>query len=629
MPMPAARQVWRPSLTWLAMASVLSLMALSGLPGQDRLSSQADKEAAEGRSFAEAHKDLLAPDRSNDAGSLTEDLIGSRLPKEGSDSAPVPWRNFIDEFIFGKMERDNIPHAPLASDREFLRRVTLDLTGRIPSPEELRGFVADSDPQKRDCLVDRLLESEAYVDKWAYFFMDLFRANGKMGRGRSLFHYWMKENLRSDRPYDEVARAMISASTKSNHNVAAANVIAREHVQGQDQPRNPDDLGMVQQLDTHDEISILYSRVFLGLNLSCISCHDGGGHLEKVNVWLAGKTREEFFQQTAFLGRTRYVMYWEKANAMSGEFFIDDQAPGYDTRGKSMIRVPRRGGSAEPAFILTGKRLEPGEEPREGLGRQLTSHPQFARASANLFWSRLMGVGIVAPHDEFDLSRQDPQRLPEGWDLQPTHPRLLDALTSDFRRGNHSLKRLLGTICRSSAYQLSSRFYGEWKESYTPYFARKFARMLTVEELHDSIVLATERPGEFKFGDRTVGLAMKLGEPGGGEDVKRLMRTFGQSNRNNPPLPLVGSVLQPLVLMQSPVVNDRILAKDGSRVERVLKRYQEDEKVVNELFLATLSRPPSEAEKEVATASLSRDRTAAAQNLQWALINSVEFFYNY
>ena len=153
--------------------------------------------------------------------------------------------------------------------------------------------------------------------------------------------------------------------------------------------------------------------------------------------------------------------------------------------------------------------------------------------------------------------------------------------------------------------------------------------MLSSEELHDSIVLATERPGEFKFGDRTVGLAMKLGEPGGGDDVKHLMRTFGQSNRNNPALPLTGSVLQPLVLMQSPVLNDRILAKDGSRVERVLKRYQEDEKVVDELFLATLSRSPSEAEKEVATTALSRDRTAGAQNLQWALINSVEFLYNY
>ena len=369
MPMPAVHQVWRPSLMWLAMASLLTLMTLSAVPGQDRSSSQADEEAAAGRSFAEAHKDLLAPERANDAGSLTEDLIGSRLTPEGSDRTPVPRRNFIDEFIFGKMERDNIPHAPLASDREFLRRVTLDLTGRIPSPEQLRGFVGDPDPQKRDRLVDRLLDSEAYVDKWAYFFMDLFRANGKMGQGRSLFHYWMKENLRSDRPYDEVARAMISASAKSNHNVAAANVIAREHVQGQDQPRSPDDVGMVQQLDTHDELSILYSRVFLGLNLSCISCHDGRGHLEKVNVWLTGKTREEFFQQTAFLGRTRYVMYWEKANANSGEFFIDDQAPGYDTRGESMIRVPRRGGSAEPAFILTGKRLEPGEEPREGLAR--------------------------------------------------------------------------------------------------------------------------------------------------------------------------------------------------------------------------------------------------------------------
>jgi hypothetical protein len=169
------------------------------------------------------------------------------------------------------MERDGIPHSPMAGDAEFLRRVKLDLTGRIPSAEEVQAFVSSTDPAKRDRLIDQLLESEAYVEKWAYFFMDVFRANGKMGRGQNLFHYWMKENLRVDRPYDEVARSIISASAKSNHVVAAANVIAREHVQGKPQPDDGDDLGMVQQLDTHDELATLRQNV-LGVNLSCVSC---------------------------------------------------------------------------------------------------------------------------------------------------------------------------------------------------------------------------------------------------------------------------------------------------------------------------------------------------------------------
>jgi hypothetical protein len=248
-------------------------------------------------------------------------------------SEPVARRNFIDEQIFGKIERDGVPHAPLATDREFLRRVSLDLIGRIPTPEEIRAFESDANADKRAAKIDELLSREAFAEKWAYAYMDLFRANGKMGRGRELFHYWLKENLRSDRPYDEWVRAIITASAKSNHVVAASNVIAREHVQGKAQPDDGVDMGMVQQLDTDDELAILYGKAFLGVNLSCISCHDGAHHLEKVNAYLAGKTRNEFHRTAAFLGRSRYLMYWEHGKPQSGEFLIDDLAPGYDTEG--------------------------------------------------------------------------------------------------------------------------------------------------------------------------------------------------------------------------------------------------------------------------------------------------------
>jgi hypothetical protein len=131
------------------------------------------------------------------------------------------------------MQRDGVPHAGRTSDAEF------------PAPHHARShrphsrvqpdtdFEADASPDKRDKVIDRLLDSEEFVDKWAYFFMDLFRANGKMGRGQNLFHYWMKENLRVDRPYSEVAQDIIASAAKSNHVVAASSIIAREHVQGQ------------------------------------------------------------------------------------------------------------------------------------------------------------------------------------------------------------------------------------------------------------------------------------------------------------------------------------------------------------------------------------------------------------
>lgn len=580
--------------------------------------------------FAEAHSSMFQPPNSKDAGSLTERVASSLPANAGQASlARTPRRNFIDEYIFGKMERDGVPHAALSSDYEFLRRVSLDLTGRIPTPEETRAFVADADPAKRDKLIDQLLSSDAFVDKWAYFFMDLFRANGKMGRGQGLFHYWMKENLRVDRPYDDVARSIIAAAAKSNHVVAASNVIAREHVQGKPQPDDGNDMGMVQQLDTDDELNILYAKTFLGVNISCISCHDGKGHLEKVNVWLSKRTRAEFFKNASFLGHSRYLMYWEDGKPQSGEFLIDDLNPGYDTKGVSMIRTPRWGGPNSPAFILTGEQPRAGAEPREELGRMLTANPQFARASVNLFWAKLMGFGIVEPFDEFDLARQDPKSVPAGWQLQPSHPELLDALAKDFRTNSYSLRRLLGTICRSNAYQLSARFEGEWKDGYTKYYARKFVRMLTAEELHDSIAMATSRPGNFKMGEEKTSWAMQLSGPAGGGDVKYFMQTFGQSNRNNPPRPLQGSPLQPLLLMQSPVVTDRVMAAKDSRVQRLLDTYKEDDKVVDEMFLATLSRPPSDSEKQVAVAALQKDRKQGAQNLQWALINQVEFFFNY
>ncbi|HUQ95854.1 MAG TPA: DUF1549 domain-containing protein [Bryobacteraceae bacterium] len=611
----------------LSAAFAATLFAADSNSGSGK-PSQAKPEALPPERFSEIHAPLLQPAKPNEAGTLTEKVAPS-LPAGNRALGRMTRRNYIDEHLFGKIEKDRIPHAPLANDYEFIRRVSLDLTGRIPTSAEVRDFVAASDPAKRDKLVDRLIASEAFVDKWAYFFMDMFRANGKMGRGQNLFHYWMKENLRVDRPYDDVARDIIAASAKSNHVVAASNVIAREHVQGKPQPDDGKDFGMVQQLDTHDELAIIYGKAFLGINFSCVSCHDGRGHLEKVNVWLTERKRREFFQFASFLGNTRYLMYWEDGKPQSGEFMIDDANPGYDTKGKSMIRVPRFGGPNAPAFIMTGEQPRKDEEPRVALGRMLTAHPQFARATANLFWAKLMGFGLVEPYDEFDLARLDAKNLPKGWEAQTFHPQLLEALANDFRKG-HSVKRLFATICKSNAYQLSARFEGEWNDAYTKYYARKFVRQLNAEEVHDSIVSATGRPGNFTYGGEKVGWAMQMSGPAGGGDLKNFMQTFGQSNRSNPPKPPTGSPLQAMVLMQSSVVTERVLAKNDSKVQQLLDTYKEDSgRIVEELFLGTLARPATRDEAKVGLEALSKDRQQGAQNLQWALVNHVEFLFNH
>jgi hypothetical protein len=615
----------RSSLFVLALAGGALLAAESGSGSKPR---QAKPEAMSQERFSEIHAPILQPEKPVDAGLVTEKVAGST--HTGRTPVRMARRGFIDQHLFARMEKDGVVPAPLATDYEFVRRVYLDLTGRIPSSQQVRDFVASADPAKRDKLVDDLLASEAFVEKWAYFFMDLFRANGKMGRGQNLFHYWMKENLRVDRPYDDIVRDIIAASAKSNHVVAASNLIAREHVQGKAQPDDGKDFGMVQQLDTHDELAVLYGKTFLGINFSCISCHDGRGHLEKVNVWLSERKRHEFYQMASFLGNSRYLMYWEDGKPQSGEFMIDDANPGYDTKGKSMIRVPRFGGPNQPAFILTGEKPREGEEPRVALGRMLTAHPQFARATVNLFWARLMGVGLVEPYDEFDLARMNPKQLPKGWEAQVFHPELLEALAADFRKNNFSLKRLFATIVKSNAYQLSARYDGEWKDAYTKYHARKFVRQLAAEEVHDAIAMATARPGSFSYGGQKMGWAMQPSGPSASGDVKYFMQTFGQSNRSNPPKNPVGSPLQAMLMMQSSVVVDRVLAKNDSRVQQLLDTYKDDNgRVVDELFLGALARPATPEERQIALDTMQRNRTEGAQNLQWALLNHVEFFFNH
>jgi uncharacterized protein DUF1553/uncharacterized protein DUF1549 len=590
---------------------------------------------------SDVHAPLFREPKVLDQGSETERLA-SGLPKPGMSGRRVPRRNFIDEHIFGKMERDGIPNAPQASDQEFFRRVTLDLTGRIPSSPDVLDFLGDTSSDKRARLIDRLIGSPAFVDKWSYFYMDLLRANGKMGRGVQLFHYMLKESLASDRPYDDFVRSLISGSAKSNLVVASVNPIVREHVEGKPgQVEHGDDLRKVHQFDTHDELTILYGKIFLGVNLSCISCHDGAHHLEKVNVYLSQKKRSDFFQQAAFLGHTRYIPHVERSEALMGHFVVDDLAVGYDTKSQSMLRIDRSGGPSDPKFILTDESPRRGAEPREELAHMLTSHPQFARATVNLYWSKLMGFGIVEPADEFDLARQDPKHIPAGWDAQPSNPELLDALAGHFRKSGYSLHSLFRVICNSSAYQLSARFPGEWSERYTRYYARKYARMLTAEELHDSIALATDRPGSFGGGRKKpllndeeptgppASMAMQLATPRASGELKSFMQAFGQSNRGAPARPPQASPLQPIMLMRSSVVNDRVLAAKGSRVQRLVESTQSNSKVVDELFLATLSRQPTAEERAVAVSFLDKNRVEGAQNVQWALLNLVEFLYNF
>lgn len=588
--------------------------------------------AAPRRFPAEHTPEKLRPTRPDKRISDLTRSVAPGIPGTGVPGAKVPLRGLIDQHLFGAMAKARVPYAPLANDYEFCRRVHLDLTGRIPTPERLQAFIRDTRPDKRDRLIDELLDSPAWVDHWAYWYGDQVRncANRIGNPTTKHFDAWIRESLRADKPYNRMVTEMLTASAPDSvwmPEAAPAGYLARWHVAG-------DTMYSDRYEDTADEIIVQSARLFLGVNLQCISCHGGKGFLEKVNLGLVPKQRSDFWAMAAFFGRARVriVPYQDR-------FTITEDGAGYDTRSASSVRLARQGEPVRPTFLLTGQKADPARPLRPQFARMLTSHPQFARATVNLVWKELFGLGIVDPVDSFDLARQNPKAPPPApWGVQPTNPALLQALGTEFARDGFSLKRLMRRMARSSAYQLSSRFDGEWKDRYTPYFARHYVRRLTAEQAHDAICQATGVFGNYKQRDMVYGTELPplkfwteapTPEEVNDGEAKAFTRTFGQSNREQADRQPGGSILQAMALMNSPFVNRRVKAEGGSRVAQLVQSNLPNTEVVEALYLATLSRPPTPEERKVAISWLDTDRKQGAEDLQWSLLNKLDFVFNY
>lgn len=615
-------------------------------PKKDPKAQTTDPEMVE-----RAHEDLFNPKpKDSDAAAALTAEVAPHLPAGAKVSFdPVPRGNFIDEHVFGRIEAEKIPHAPLAADEEFLRRVYVDVAGVIPTADEARAFLDDKDPDKRDRLVDRLVMTDDYLHHWTYFFNDIFRVNVKMGRGKTLWHYWWRENLRANRSYAEMVREILTASGKTNHTVQGIALLSRENVLWKFIPDHPDDYWLLSRLDAFDEYSVLLYRAFLGINTSCISCHDGAGHLDGINVYLTGKTRKDFLAQSAFMGNTRMVMSYSFSSGlpMCTNYLVMDNTPnGYNTEDDSpwytpsVTRIPRNGyGVVEPKFLLTDEVPRAGENKRDELARLITNHRQFARATVNRLWGAMMTFGIVEPIDEFDLGRLDPKSPPpKPWEIQPSNPALLEALTDEFIKSNYSLRHIIRTIAKSNAYQLSATWDAEWKDQYTRYHARRFVRQMTAYELIDSIHVATGVEGEYTVGSNgKVSRITQIASPeelrGRAAPALELARAFFLSNRDNPARPRIdGSARQALLLMNSPVVTSRVQNRGETRVAALLRQYKpktEDDRLIRDLYLWSLSRFPSDQEMGVARTAVEKDRVKGVENLAWALLNNPEFLFNH
>lgn len=532
--------------------------------------------------------------------------------------------NFVDTEIFGKMKKDGIAAAPLASDEEFLRRVTLDLTGQIPDSATTLAFLGDTAADKRTKKIDQLLASDAFVDRWTMWLGDLvqnvqFAANSReYYQGRNAYYTYLRESLRTGKAYDQIVRELI-AGTGDNFMSGTSNYWVRQ-IQAN---------GPVQ--DTYDNLAAHSGEKFLGMPMLCLSCHSGLGHLEQVNTYLKSKTRGDFWGMAAFFAKTRAQ---RSADVTPNTFKYDVQDNNlngaYQLNTVSGNKTPRQpvnnSSTYPPAFVLTGETPRTGENLRSAYGRMITGHVQFSRATVNYLWREMFGMAIVEPPDNMDLSKLG---------TQATHPNLLELLTNEFIADKYDLRAILRTMAVSNAYQLSTQYTAAtWSESNTTYFARHLAHRLPAEQLLDAIVRATNVPVSFQVnGLGTVTSAMKLPDPLEGlRNVNgRFLDEFGRGDRDDNPRSNDTSISQSLALMNDfTVVLTRIRRSTAnSTVAKVLASTTDPASIVDQLYVATLSRHPTTAERTQAVSFLGAGTLSQrTEDLQWALLNSLEFIFD-
>lgn len=599
----------------------------------------------------------------------------------------------IDDCIQRTAEAAGVPLTYLTTDAEFLRRVTLDLTGRIPTKDQVLEFLADSSENKREKVVSQLLVSTAWADRWAMFFGDLFQntqVTAQVNRyqwGRDSFHLYLRDSMRLNKPYDQMAREMLAAEGVSDgrsyperytsyadyedtylnfaSNPVRASPVA--YVVGGRTTGGP-----IQ--DTYDTLAFQAAKHFLGISLmDCVLCHDGEGHLDSLSAWGSAAKRAEGWGMAAFFSDIPRFQAWRVPGrdrpmdpkrpgrrVNTNYYFIHDLPIGREARANNgdtagVYLGQTRGGNrpdrlhslriVEPSYPFEGA---PAAAPaaasagrlRASLGEHLTADPQFARAAVNYIWREFFSRGIVEPPDQFDLFRLDPGAPPaEGWDIQPSHPHLLNWLADEFRNNDFNLKWLMKEIVNSQAYQLSSRYEGVYNPLYERYFVRHQAKRLTAEQVHDAILVASGRPATYNAGRTMRGLSyamqfpdvrnMPPGNGSAGRYARSLLQAFTPGDREQTLRSREGSPLQALNLMNNPFVLNRVSTRlDYGTLSESLD--MPDESLVANLYLSVLSRHPTEEEAARALRYIQEgDRAKRASNLMWSFFNKTDFYFNY
>ncbi len=501
--------------------------------------------------------------------------------KSETNYEALPKRNFIDGYVWAKLKQLRITPSEPAADSTFHRRAFLGIIGRLPTPEETRAYLADTEPGKKDKLIDRLLARPEYGDFWANKWADLLRPNPYHVGIKATFNYdaWIREQFRTNRPYDQFVRELLTAQGSTFENGAA--VFYRNR-------REPEEIGPQ------------VSQLFLGMRLECAKCHQ-----HPSEKW----SQRDFYSFAAFFGRIGRKGTGISAPISGSEevFFVKDSGE---------VKHPLTGDVLPPTPLM-GKPADvpAGDDPRKVLVDWMTGpdNPFFARVMVNRVWADLMGRGLVEPVD--DIRDTNP----------PTNGPLLTALATDFRDGGYDVKKLIRRIATSYAFGLSSlptdRNVGDTRNH-----SRHYRQRLRAEVLLDAISDVTGVPEKFD--------AMPVGsramEAWTVRFDSKFLDSFGRPDPNqDPPCERTTdtTVVQALHLQNAPGLQRKITSDDG-RAAKLAASKKTAADIVEELYLLTYCRFPTAEEKAACFARFEKagvKRRTATEDLMWALLNTAEF----
>lgn len=487
----------------------------------------------------------------------------------------------IDKAIDARLRTENVAASPRCDDAEFVRRVYLDLIGRIPPAEKTAAFLDSREPNKRAQLIDELLASSDYgkhqADIWQTLLLPVSSDNRFVPFDKMTA--WLEKSFNDNKPWDQLVRDVLTAEGELDKNGAVVYFLANA---------------------TPDKLTDNATRVFLGVQLQCAQCHN-----HPFTDW----KQDEYWGMAAFFTKVRTSTNPRQALRQGGSISISESGKGRPVRLPiSAKRVPPKFLQAEAPNLAASAAYRP------VLARWMTSpnNPYFSRAMVNRLWGQVFGRGLVQPIDDM----HDGNR--------PSHPQLLADLSAQFAANGFDVKYLLRVLCNSETYQRTSKPVAGNAEAGPELFSRMAVKVLTPEQLFDSLAQVVGTPNQANARRR----------PANAAAAARLRNitprtqfvSFFKGEENAEATEYQAGIPQVLRLMNSPQLNN------AAMLAPLLKSGKSPGQVIEQLYLATLSRRPTSHELERTLALVRKHADEPRQafgDVLWVLLNSSEFTLNH